>query len=293
MRPNLSEFSYGFAVVNEWLASLGPLKAAPVFPSLVEEGKAGGGYDVKLTMPGLALFLQFKRSDRLKEPNAREYANGSGIGLPYYRAKITGTRESQQHGLLVALDVHPNIVFYAAPLFHTIQELDDAFLAQQVRQRSFFVRPSQIGLFPDDAAHYACFDGTNLKVCSEPMDVPVYSAEQVDELLQKLLAGESRPFGDEPLDEALNEARAAEGRYVEQEKKRIQDQIADVREEMVRMTTVDMSATGAELQPMEFGAARPSRELRQPDDPRLRKLQELADIGLRQFNAQLFVIQQL
>jgi hypothetical protein len=37
------------------------LKVAPVFPSLIQEGRTGGGYDVLLE-PGFPLFLQFKIS---------------------------------------------------------------------------------------------------------------------------------------------------------------------------------------------------------------------------------------
>jgi len=47
MTPDISEFSYGFALTHELIALAGePLRAAPIFPSLIEEGRAGGGYDV-------------------------------------------------------------------------------------------------------------------------------------------------------------------------------------------------------------------------------------------------------
>lgn len=64
MLPEISEFSYGFALMNE-LVGWTELSAAPVFPSLIEEGKAGGGYDVKLDWPGAPLYLQFKRSEQM------------------------------------------------------------------------------------------------------------------------------------------------------------------------------------------------------------------------------------
>jgi hypothetical protein len=287
MKPNLSEFSYGFAVVNEWLGTLGPLTAAPVFPSLIEEGKSGG-YDVKLALPGVALFLQFKRSDYLQLSTAREFKKG-GISLPYYRMKITSSKDSKQHGMLVALDIRPNIVFYAAPLFHTIEELDDAYLLGRVRQRSFFMRPSQIGSFTDKEPHYACFDGTTSKVFSEPKDVPAYSAEQVDKLLKDLLASDKRPFGEGPLQEALKEARQARPRYLASEREKSQQAVGEPSESLrVPVRTAEVVPY---VRPLEFGAARPSRAPRKPDDPRFQELQELADIGLRQFNAQLLVIQ--
>jgi len=49
------------------------LSAAPIFPSLIEEGKAGGGYDVKLDWPFAPLYLQFKRSECMTRRSAREY----------------------------------------------------------------------------------------------------------------------------------------------------------------------------------------------------------------------------
>lgn len=62
MRPWFSEFSYGYAVTEDIVRSSGPLKAAPAFPSLQEEGSRGG-FDVKLDLPASPLFLQFKLSD--------------------------------------------------------------------------------------------------------------------------------------------------------------------------------------------------------------------------------------
>ena len=61
MESTFSEFSYGFALTQE-LASgrFGSLVAAPVCPSLIQEGQPGGGYDVKLPLIGAPLFLQFK-----------------------------------------------------------------------------------------------------------------------------------------------------------------------------------------------------------------------------------------
>ncbi|MBH8615229.1 hypothetical protein I4N56_033470 [Pseudomonas mohnii] len=59
MTPNISEFSYGYAVTNEVVNLLGTsIAAAPQFPTLYAEGQAGGGYDVKI-VGGIPIFLQF------------------------------------------------------------------------------------------------------------------------------------------------------------------------------------------------------------------------------------------
>jgi len=71
MVPEISEFSYGFALTNE-LVGWGSLNSAPIFPSLIEEGKAGGGYDVYLDRSGFPLYLQFKRAECMFRKNARQ-----------------------------------------------------------------------------------------------------------------------------------------------------------------------------------------------------------------------------
>lgn len=51
MKPEMSEFSYGFAFTNELMTSPGGhVIAAPEFPSLQKEGTPGGGYDVKIPL---------------------------------------------------------------------------------------------------------------------------------------------------------------------------------------------------------------------------------------------------
>ncbi len=42
MKPDISEFSYGFGVVRELEKEYG-LTSAPMFPSLKDEGGGGGG----------------------------------------------------------------------------------------------------------------------------------------------------------------------------------------------------------------------------------------------------------
>jgi hypothetical protein len=100
MKSRFSEFSYGFAITNE-LVGLTSLRAAPIFPSLIEEGKQGIGYDVMLDAPGIPLYLQFKRSDLMVRGTAREkraaIANGQWLDVPFHRFPITPVQESSQH----------------------------------------------------------------------------------------------------------------------------------------------------------------------------------------------------
>jgi hypothetical protein len=124
MTPEICEFSYGFALTNE-IVGWAPITAAPLFPSLIEEGKAGGGYDVKLDMPVVPLYLQFKRADCMTRRSAREIRRDQlPLSLPFYRFKITESGKSDQHELVLALDDGTCLVFYAAPRFHCAARRD-------------------------------------------------------------------------------------------------------------------------------------------------------------------------
>ena len=169
MKPDLSEFSYGFALTSELIQSF-KLQSigAPVFPSLTDEGKPGGGFDVKL--PGVPVFLQFKLSDYLKTARALDFA---GFGGPYYRFKLRALKHSKQHELLRALELKGNLVLYCAPRFHTSSELNKAFVSLTMCASSVFVKPSSIGILPSDKEHSVSFGSAGLKgiLRSEPVQI--------------------------------------------------------------------------------------------------------------------------
>jgi hypothetical protein len=170
MKPDISEFSYGYALVEQIAQNNAfQITAAPVFPSLIQEGQQGGGYDAALQFGGVPLFLQFKLSDHLERANAKEANN---MGLPYYRMHLRSARHSYQHEMLLDLENRGELVFYVAPMFHLPEELNDAYLNRQVIQRSMFIKPSTIGVLPDAEEHYVVFnDAQDLLVCSEPKKV--------------------------------------------------------------------------------------------------------------------------
>lgn len=169
MLPNISEFSYGYAVTDElvnWTEA--GIIAAPIFPSLYQEGQAGGGWDVMLNRPGIPLFLQFKLSHKMVHPNSS--APDYGYFLPpFYRMYLRPSRHSDQHEMLLDLEAAGNEVYYCAPAFHEPWELNDAFLNHQVKERSIWVRPTWIGPLPDDNEHHVSFQHPGQRyLCSKP-----------------------------------------------------------------------------------------------------------------------------
>jgi hypothetical protein len=167
LKPQISEFSFGYAL-TEALVRDGstPVIAAPLFPSLYQEGQAGGGYDLMLNMGMGFAFLQFKLSDRMVKRNAYECTNG-GFTTPFFRMPLRPKRLSNQHEMLIELANQGHWVFYAAPAFHTQDEFNDAYINKSLVDRTFFIGPLEIGALPDDEDHHVTFDASyNSKVYS-------------------------------------------------------------------------------------------------------------------------------
>jgi hypothetical protein len=197
MKPNISEFSYGYALTDELIHSHGTaLTAAPVFPSLYQEGQAGGGYDVMLQRPGIPLFLQFKLSHCMVRRSAQEVKVGI-FRPPFYRMHVRPSRHSDQHEMLLDLENAGNEVYYTAPAFHTPEEFNEAYLLHQVRIRSLWIRPSIIGPLPDDKDHHLAFvPGGTPHFCSKPL--PLESRGDFTEF-EKFIRGSFKPRSREAL----------------------------------------------------------------------------------------------
>ena len=173
MKPNLSEFSYGYAVTDELIHWHNlPITASPIFPSLYQEGQSGGGYDVRLERGGLPLFLQFKLSDWMVRRTAREAQTGQ-MSVPYYRMQLRPRRHSAQQEMLLNLENDGHEVYYVAPAFHEPSQLNDAYRERKVVARSIWMRPSFIGPLRDDDDHCVAFYNPRQTAvfCSEPRKI--------------------------------------------------------------------------------------------------------------------------
>lgn len=252
-----------------------PLSAAPLFPSLIEEGKAGGGYDLKLDLQGFPLYLQFKRADYMKRASAAEVSKHNlPISLPFYRFKITEAKKSNQHDLLLELDDGSCLVAYAAPRFHELDEINDAWLTNSVASRSIFVQPSAIGVL-DDEPHHVAYDDNTAWICSEPRQLPTLNASGLMDKLSYQLSHDDRPLR-EKIPEIVERIRAAEARA-----RKIHEAHELPLDDTAEMRVVDRTTAGAGV-PM-----RESRDL--TEDERL--LREAADLAYRIFDSQMIIIQ--
>lgn len=196
MKPDFSEFSYGYAVTEELVfLHRAAIVAAPMFPSLYDEGKPGGGYDVKIPISGRPVFLQFKLSDQLERTNSKEHKSGL-LGVPYYRMHIRPAKHSDQHSLLLDLEDSGETVFYIAPEFHLPAELNSFYLSRTVVFNSAAYSPQAIGPMPDDDEHYVVFErGTAMgyRCSDEAKEVLKFSLSQG---LQSVLNRRGKPSRD-------------------------------------------------------------------------------------------------
>jgi hypothetical protein len=275
--PEISEFSYGFALTNE-IVGWAPLGAAPIFPSLIEEGRAGGGYDVKLDMPSVPLYLQFKRADCMITRKAREVSlYGLPLRVPFHRFWITGAGRSDQHELLLALDDGSCLVYYAAPRFHELAEINDAWTNYAVADRSIFIAPSTIGPLDDDW-HHVSYDDMDAWVCSEPREISFLSS---GELMQKLVAkidSDPRPLR-EKLPELVHRLHAAE--------RRAEERIAERGGTEGFLDRLGLAREGREELRSGRVPVRTPRDLTESE----RQLRDAADLAGRVFDAQLIIVQ--
>ncbi len=171
MKPDISEFSYGYAVTESfiWDTTL-PVVGAPIFPSLIMEGRAGG-YDVAIPFEGVVLFLQFKLSHYMVRNSAFE-SRGGYLSMPFYRMHLRPRRHSRQHDMLLELEASGHPVLYAAPKFHRSHELNRAYLRRTIVQQSLLISPSIIGSLSDDGEHHLSFrNGSPVYLCSKPKKI--------------------------------------------------------------------------------------------------------------------------
>lgn len=201
MNPEISEFSYGFALTRELVNTFDLEQAgAPEFATQYAEGKAGGGWDLKL--PALPVYLQFKRSHRMVSRRAKESALFAT--LPFFRMYLHPRDESDQHKLLIDLENLGNIVLYAAPGFSKSSELNEAYSGDRMADSSLFLKPSVIGPLQDDDQHWVAFQmqPSLTYLCSEPKPIRVDIAKLLfggDNLRERAVSRASRR--DRQLDE--------------------------------------------------------------------------------------------
>src|SRR5260370_3446978 len=194
-----SEFTYSFALINE-MVTLGnpPLVSVPVFPSLIQEGRATGGYDVMLDRPGRPLFVEFSLSKHIRGRRAREFQQGF-FRSSFYRMYVRARRSSRQHELLLNLEQsNQGSVFYCGPAFHTLLELNLHYERRDIARYSRFIKPSTLPPIADDEEHWLSFrearGGPVAFFSTEGIKLEVDERPFLERLQEDLLRSEEMPL---------------------------------------------------------------------------------------------------
>jgi hypothetical protein len=238
---------------------------------------------VKLQFPGVPLYLQFKRGHCMTRRSASEISKYKApLVLPFYRFYLTESGTSNQHAMLVELDDGGNEVFYAAPRFHQIRQINAAWQSNAVASQSIFVRPQAIGDL-DDKMHHVAYDDTQTFLCSKPWQIPHLSALDLAQALQEKLSAEKRPLSDtltEFVDRANKAVERAIPRIAERattaaQRKAYQASLAQIFEpKRVVDSLQHVPSRGAQSLP-----------------PERQRLRDLADRAQTVFDAQLVIVQ--
>ena len=175
------------------------MRAAPIFPSLRQEGALGGGYDVELNLPGLPLFLQFKVSECMTRSTARE---AGWVPIPFYRFAIRCIGDPNQHNMLVDLEKRRGTVFYVASGLRNKVDFDLSFCRRIVADRSLWVPPSAIGQIRDQDRHCVVFSdfSPDTYFFSHPRKITAFRLESLREKLLVDLHERSMPLEETLLD---------------------------------------------------------------------------------------------
>ena len=113
-------------------------------------------------------------------------AQRAGFNVPCYRMYLRPPRLSRQHEMLLDLEATDQEVYYAAPMFHQPEELNDAFLQRSVRARSIWIRPTDIGRLAEDGDHHVSFKpGSPWMVFSKPR--PIEAKREFEDVETQLM----------------------------------------------------------------------------------------------------------
>lgn len=149
-----SEFSFGYAFTENMIrsAALTPI-GAPVFPNLVQEAVLG--YDVRIDLPGVPLFFQYKLPAIMTTTRAIEIKKYNlPLHPPFFRIQLMRRDHSDQHSHLIDLENnYPNRVYYASSCCQNNWQFNAAYNAANVYKNAALFSPQDIGPLPDDLVH--------------------------------------------------------------------------------------------------------------------------------------------
>lgn len=161
-----SETQFSFCFTFEFIKSFFPVIPLPLFPSTVREGMAGG-YDVNIDGN---IFFQFKVPRVFTRRTAKVAVRWDRHGKKFYVFKIK--TNGKQFELLKGIKTTTNEVYYCAPEFASIAELEDLYYKYQIVNHSAWF-PIEAFPPPNSGNHELTYSagGTTGVLYSEPRSI--------------------------------------------------------------------------------------------------------------------------
>ncbi|WP_420556390.1 hypothetical protein [Roseovarius sp.] len=190
LRQRLSEFSYGYGITREVQAYLEMVgfRPVPFLPNLLHEAEIG--CDVYFEKPGVALLLQFKLGDELKQFRRSNLSKPAPIlDKPFWRFDVDTAEDDGQYDILLKAQNVGAEVYYVAPRFADWDHYAIAFQSNEVLDSSLLMSPSEIdrklrAQGEPDGSHRIVYDSSRVYVCSEPKRAEETSIEQIASRLE-------------------------------------------------------------------------------------------------------------
>jgi len=209
LHQRLSEFSYGYGVTREiqaLLESIG-LRSTPFLPSLLHEAKIG--CDVYFDRPGVALLIQFKLGQELKQFRRSDMSNPTPeLDKPFWRFVVDTAEEYGQYDLLLKSEQAGAEVFYIAPRFSEWVHYANAFEKNEVLDNSLLIKPSDIETKlrangESDGLHRIVYDQSRIYLCSTPTRMEEANLKSIALGIQSKISESDKSFA-EHLKKILN-----------------------------------------------------------------------------------------
>jgi len=217
MRPNFSEFTYGYAATRalESMAasSFGGISAPPLLPSLKAEKDLG--YDVQVLTVRLAIFVQFKLGEHVSRghPDSPTWVH---LNAPHYRMTV----DTGDHQFVALADLEkrghfagrPLLVAYLAPAFHRREKFWLHYSSGTILENSYGSAPSD---FPSGGAVHHCVTIPALSaqwILSEPQEVTNWvGIENLGARVRDITEGSDTQFSLVSLEQQMRAACVTSG----------------------------------------------------------------------------------
>lgn len=185
MRSQFSEETFGFCFNYELVSTVrtNGFLVVPILPSTREEKELAYDIEVQISRGsfGQSLFLQHKVPRFVRNRLWNNSLMYDCHNAPFYWFNVRNSPKSKQHNRLVALAQLTHSVYYCAPLFHRMWDMQYFFINHTVTEKSRLFNPVDMGRIGQLEHHQVSYDlsGTVGYFHTESSKIPVLKLSDI------------------------------------------------------------------------------------------------------------------